>query len=111
VLFQAPFDEGEGERSPVDGDVHLRQQKGDAADVVLVTVGEEQAADHSAVFLEVVEIGGDDVNAEEFGIGEHHAGVDDDDVVAVADGHAVHAEFAEAAERDYLQFLVRHRWG
>jgi hypothetical protein len=30
----------------------------------------------------------------------------DDDVVAVADGHHVHAELAESAERDDLQFFI-----
>jgi hypothetical protein len=35
-------------------------------------------------------------------VGEHHAGVDDDDVVTVADRHGVHAELAQTAERDNL---------
>ena len=43
---------------------------------------------------------------EQFGFGEHHAGVDYDDIVAVAKGHDVHAELAESAERDDLQFFI-----
>ena len=43
-------------------------------------------------------------DAEEFGLGEHEAGVNDDDVVAEAEGEAVHAEFAQTAERNDLQF-------
>ena len=41
-----------------------------------------------AVLFEVREVRRDDVHAEQFGVGEHHAGVDHDDVVAVAEGHA-----------------------
>ncbi len=80
----------------------MGEQEGDAADVVFVAVGEDQAADVFAILLEVGEVGGDDVDAQEFGVGEHHAGVEHDDVVAIADGHAVHAELAEASERDDL---------
>ena len=74
--------------------------------MVFVAVGEEQAADMLAILFQVGEVGGDDVDAQQFGVGEHHAGVDDDDVVAVAEGHGVHAELAEAAEGDYLKFAV-----
>ena len=56
----------------------------------------------SAILFEVREIGGDDIDAKEFGIREHHAGIDDDNVVAVADGHGVHPELAEPSKRYYL---------
>ncbi len=102
VLFEAALDQGQREGGAVDRDVHLRQQERDAADVVFVAVGENQAADVLAILLEVGEVGRDDVDAQQFGVGEHHAGVEDDDVVAVADGHAVHAELAQAPERDDL---------
>src|SRR5439155_4309993 len=41
------------------------------------------------------------------GFREHHAGIDDDDVVAVAQRHHVHAEFAETAERNCEKGLQR----
>ncbi len=44
VLFQAPLDQRQRERGAVHRDVHLREQERDAADVVLVAVGEDQAA-------------------------------------------------------------------
>ena len=47
--------------------------------------------------MQIGDVGNDDIDAEQFGFGEHQAGIDDDDVVSPADGHAVHAEFAEAA--------------
>ena len=37
------------------------------------------------------------VDAQEFVVGERHAGIHNDNVVAVADGHGVHAELAQAA--------------
>ncbi len=43
-----------------------------------------------------------------FGFGEHQAGVDDDDVIAPAHGHAVHSELAQAAERYNVQFSSWH---
>ena len=82
--------------------LHLREQERNAADVILVAVGQNQAADVFAILLEIGEIGRDDIDAQQLGVGEHHPGVENDDVVAVADGHAVHPELAQAAERDDL---------
>ena len=76
--------------------------------MVFVAVGEDDAADALAVFGEIGNVGDDDVDAEQFGFGEHESGVDDDDVVAPADGHAVHTELAQAPERDNLQFSRWH---
>ena len=61
-----------------------------------------------AVLDEIGDVGDDDVDAEQFGFGEHQSGIDDDDVVSPAHGHAVHAEFAEAAQGDDLQFSSWH---
>ena len=33
---------------------------------------------------------------EQLGFGEHESGVDDDNVIAPANRHAIHAEFAES---------------
>ena len=45
VLFETPFDQRQREGGAVDRDVELRQQEGDAADVIFVAVGQDQAAD------------------------------------------------------------------
>jgi hypothetical protein len=89
----------------VDGDVKLGEDPGEATDMVFVAVGEDDAADESAVFNEIANVGDDDVDAEELLFGEHEAGVNDDDVVAEAEGEAVHAELAESTERDDLQLV------
>ncbi len=58
-----------------------------------------------AVFNEIADIGDDDVHAEQLFFGEHEAGVDNDNVIAVAEGEAVHAEFAQPAEGNDLQLV------
>jgi hypothetical protein len=108
MLFELAFDVGEGELRAVDGYVEVGEDPGEAADVVLVTVREDDAADLGAVLDEVGDIRDDDVDAEEFFFGEHEAGVNHDDVVAVVEREAVHAELAKSAERDYLQFFISH---
>jgi hypothetical protein len=60
-------------------------------------MGEDDGADVLLVLDEVGDVGDDDVDAEELGLGEHEAGIDDDDVVFIAEGEAVHAELAESA--------------
>ena len=77
--------------------------------MILVAVGEDQAANVLGVLLQVGEIGRHDIDAEQFGIGEHHAGIDDENIVAVADRHAVHPEFAESAQGNDLEFFVHYR--
>ncbi len=106
VFFETAFDEGKGEGRGVDGYVEFGEEEGDGADVVFVPMGEQEGADVLAVFLEVGEVRGDDIDAEELVFGEHHAGVDDDDVVAVANGHHVHAELTESAERNDLELFI-----
>ena len=62
-----------------------------------MAVGEDEGANVLLVLFEVGEVGHDEVHAQEFGIGEHHAGVHYNDVVGVADGGHVHAELAQSA--------------
>ena len=76
--------------------------------MVFVAVGEDDAADALAIFDEIRNVGDYDVDAEKLGFREHESGVDDDDVVAPADGHAVHTELAQAAKGDNLQFSRWH---
>ena len=99
MLVEFVFDIGQRELGTPDRHVQLGEHPGQGADVVFVAVGEHDAADLRPVFGQIGNVGNDDVHAKKFRFGEHQAGVDDDDVVAPADGHAVHAKFAEAAER------------
>jgi hypothetical protein len=108
VLFQLAFDVGQRELGRVDRHVEFGKNPGQCADVVFVAVRQDDAANVLAILDEITDVGDDDVDAEEFGFGEHQSGVDDDNVVGPANGHAVHAEFAESAEGDDLQFASGH---
>ena len=70
--------------------------------MIFVTVCEHDSAYVLAVLREVRNVGNDNVDAEQLGLGEHQSSIDDDDVVGPANGHAIHAEFAESTQRDYL---------
>ena len=74
--------------------------------MIFVAVGEDDRFDLVAILFEVGDVGDDEVDAEEFGLGEHHAGVNNDDGFADANRHHVHAEFAETTEGDYCYGLL-----
>ena len=81
------------------------------ADVIFVRVRQHDGAHHSLVLLQVGDVRDDDVHAEQFLLGEHQARVDHDDVVAGAQRHHVHAEFAQSAQRNgpqrwFAQFML-----
>ena len=86
----------------VDRHVDFGEEVGHGADVVFMAVGQDQGADLRLVLLEEGEVGHHQVDAQQLGFGEHHSAIDDDDVVAVADGGHVHAELAQSAEGNYL---------
>jgi hypothetical protein len=65
--------------------------------VVFVAVRKDDAAHMLAIFEQVRNVGNDDVDAQQLSFGEHQAGVNNDDVIAKADGHAVHTELAQPA--------------
>ena len=108
VFFQAPLHHRQREGRAINRHVDFAEQERHRADVIFVAVREDQRADLVAILLQIREIGRDDVDAQQFGVGKHHAGVDDDDVVPVADGHGIHAELAQTAERDQLKLVIRH---
>ena len=111
MLFELAFHVGQRELGGVDGNLELAENPGQAADVVLVAVGEDDGADVLLVFNKVSDVGHNDVDAEQLRLGKHEPGVDDDDVVFPAEGEAVHAELAQPAEGDNFQFLSLHPSG
>ena len=108
VLFELVFDVGQGELRAPDRNVQLAENPGQGADVVFVPVGENDAFHPLPVFDQVGNIGNNNVDAQQFGFGKHQAGVDDDDIVTPAHGHAVHSELAQAAEGYDVQFSSWH---
>src|SRR5215471_1796023 len=108
VFLEAALDERERECRAVDGHVDFSKKVRHGADVVFMAVREDERANLTDVLLEKSQVGHHQVDAEQLGIGEHHATIDDDHVIAVADGGHVHAELAESAERYHLQLLISH---
>ncbi len=102
VLVEFVFDVGQRELRAPHGDVEVGENPGQCADVIFVSVSENDTTDAVAIFGEIGNVGNDDVDAEQFGFGEHEAGVDDEDIVSVADGHAVHTELAEPPQGNNL---------
>ena len=106
VLLELDADEAAGQRRAVDRRVDAAQDVGQAADVVLVAVGDEDGPQLVAVLLDVGDVRDDEVDAEHLLFGEHEAGVDDDHVVAVLEQHHVLADLAETAEGDDAELLI-----
>ena len=100
VLFELFADERERELRAVNRNVEIGDDVGNRADVVFMRVGQNDGAHHALVLFQVGDVGNDDIHAEQFLLGEHEARVNDDDVVAGAQGEHVHSELAQPAERD-----------
>ena len=70
--------------------------------MIFVAMGQDDGADMLAVFDEVGDIGDNNIDAQQFGLGKHETGIDDDNVVCPAKCQAVHSEFAQSAQGDDL---------
>ncbi len=97
VLFQFFLDDGESELRSVNRDIQIRENVRNRADVVFMRVREHDGLHHAFVLLQVGGVGNYDVHAKQFLLWEHQARVDDDNFVAEAQGHHIHAEFAQSA--------------
>ena len=100
VLFQLGASQCQGERRTVNGRVHFVQQIRQSPDVVFVRMRQQDGAQAFPVLPHVGEIRNNDVHAQQFGVREHDAAVDDDHVAVVFVRHHVHSELAQTAERD-----------
>ncbi len=108
MLVEFVFDVREGEFGSPYRNLEFGEHPGKRANVVLVPVGEDDSPHALAIFDEIRDVGNDDVDAEKFGLGEHESAVDDDNIFAEADSHAVHTELAQAAQGNNLQFSSCH---
>ena len=85
---------------------HSGTTYGTRADVIFVAVRQHERRD-APFLLQVGQIRNDQIDAEQFGIGKHDAGVDDDRRVAPGERQHVHAELAETAERNNFEHQQR----
>ena len=107
VLLELELDEAQRQRRGVHGGIdglqHIRQR----ADVVLVAVGDEEAAELLLVFRKIGDVRNDKVHAVHVVLGEAEAAVDDDHVLAVFQHGHVLADLIQTAERNDLQFFYQ----
>ncbi len=96
-LLEARPEQREREAARVDGDRDLAQEEGERAEVILVTVGEEDRAHLLAPLAEPAEVWRDQVHAEGL-VREEDAAVHHGDAAVRLDRHAVHADLAQAPE-------------
>ena len=98
-LLQLVFDQAAGQAGAVHRQADLLQQIGNAANVILVAVGDEQALDLILVLHHKGEVRDDHVHAEHLAVREHQTAVHDDHIaVALVDGHVL-ADLAQTAQR------------
>ena len=105
VLLQLQLDKAGGHAGGIDRGVDGPQDIGQGPDVVLVTVGDEDAPDLVLVLDEVAHVGDDHVDPIHVVVGEAHTAVHDHDIPPVFIDGDVLADLIEAAKRDDLQFF------
>ncbi len=103
VLAQLVAQEPERQSRAVHGHGKSREDVWQRADVVLVTVREDDAADLSDTLLQPLDVRDHEVDAEHLLLRKHQSGVDDHDVVAPAEREHVAPDLAESAERHQRQ--------
>ncbi len=108
MLIELVFDIGQREFSAPHRNVQFTENPRQGSNVILVTVRKDDPAHVLAIFEEIRNVGDDDVHAQQLGFREHQSRVNHDDVIAEADGHAVHTELAHPAQRNNMQFSSWH---
>lgn len=112
VFLELGLDQGQGQLGADQRDVRLLpQEEGDAADVVLVAVGEDDALDVVEAVPDGREVRQDQVDSGLLLLGEEHSAVDDQQTAAVLEDRHVAADLAEAAEGRDPQAALRERGG
>ena len=103
MLFELLAHQRQRELRSINRHIEIAEDVGNRADVIFVRVREDDGAHHALVLFQVGDVRDDDVHAEKFLLGKHQARVNHNDVVAAAEGHHVHAEFAQPAQRNCPQ--------
>ena len=103
AVVELILEQFDGHAAAVNRRAELAHQVRQAADVILVAVGDENTAHAVAVLQHIGEIRNDGIHARHGLIRENLAAIDDDNVVAVFVGRHVLADFAHAAQRDHAQ--------
>jgi hypothetical protein len=100
MFFEPVPQKTESQRSAVHGNVEILQQERDRADVVLVSVREQERPEPVGDILETSEIGDDEVYPQHCVVREHKARVHEDGGLAVVEQQGVEPEFAQSPQGD-----------
>ena len=104
VLFELELNDRRRQRGRVDRHIELLEHVRDRADMVLMPVRDDHAADAVFVCLQIADVRDDHVDAIEVLIRKAHAAVDKEHVFAILIDGEVLADLTEPAERDDFQF-------
>ena len=99
VLPQFPLDQADGQPSAVDRNIYLFEQIGQPTDMVLMAVGDKNAADLIRIALHIGEIRDHQVDSRHIGIREGQAAVDEDHIVPALKERHILPNFIDAAEK------------
>src|SRR2546421_4697107 len=102
VLFELALCQTGSEMRTVNGDVEFFEEVRQRADMVFVSVGQDDSGDVLAVLFEKLEIRNGNINAVRAFFRKSHARVEDEHLVLVAHGHTIHPKLADTAERNDL---------
>ena len=102
ALGELALQKSQRESGAVDGHFELVGVVRQRADVILMTVSEDDAAQLLQVVADVGDVGDDGVDAGAVLAGELHAAVHDDDVVAELEGGHILADLTDAAQKHYF---------
>ena len=108
VLLQLQADQAHAHAGGIDGGVDGPQHIGQGPDVVLVSVGDEDAPDLALVLDEIAHVGDDHVDAVHIVIREAHAAVHHDDVAAVLIDRQVLPDLIQSAQGNNFQFFCHN---
>ena len=105
-LLEPIPDDPEGERGPENRHVGDSQQEWQPAHMVLVGVGENHRRQPLGVLPKVLHVGDHEIAPQHVAFRKHEPAVDDENGVAVFEGHHVEADLTEPTQRDDLQHGV-----
>src|SRR5690348_9963538 len=103
VFFEFAFGEAGGEMRAVNGHVKLLQQVRQRAEMIFVTVSENDGGDVVFVLVKETKIRNRDVDTVSRFFGKAHPGVENQHLVAEPQSHAIHSKLADTTERDDLE--------
>ena len=72
-----------------------------AAKMIDVPVGDNDAADAIRATAQMTVVGDDHIDAQHIVLGEHNAGIDDEHLVVVLEEHHVFPDFTQTAQGNY----------